>query len=144
MAETILYSIFYFIFCGALLFCVGACISYPLIWAYCTYCLSKSKNKIEWKCEETEINYDKRVTSKNDSEYKEQIEFEIAYRVKPSELNWFVRIFGNNDWDYPYPHSFYFFEEFAEEGFKKIIKDYETLGDVRKLERKEGRIKLYR
>jgi len=129
-------------FLCALSFLFG--VIYAYLQPYCRYCLYKSKNKIEWKCEETERNYDKRVTTKNDSVYKEQIEFEICYRIKPSEVNWFVRIFGNNDWNYPFSKTFWLWKDDAEKEFKGIIKEYETLDDVRKIERKEGRIKLYK
>lgn len=143
MVEAILYSIFYLIFCGALLFCVGACISVPLIYAYCSYHLGKSENKIEWKCEETEGNYERRITTAFVGKPEERIEFRIGYRVKPSELNWFVRRFGNNDWVYPFPRAFGYYKG-SEEDFNELVKDYVTLGDIRKLERKEGRITWYK
>ena len=115
---------------------------YAWLQPYCRYCLYKSKNKIEWKCEETENNYDQRIKTYFDGKPKQRIEFEICYRIKPSEVNWFVRIFGDNDWNYPFSRTFWLYEEDAEDEFKEIIKDYVTLDDVRKVERKEGRIKL--
>lgn len=117
---------------------------YAYLQPYCHYCLYKSKNKIEWKCEETEKCFDSYTKASFEGALNRWMEFEICYRIKSSEVNWFVRIFGDNDWNYPFSSSFWFYEEDAEDEFKNIIKEYETLGDVRKLERKEGRIKLYK
>ena len=129
-------------FCCAFLYALSFLfgVIYAYLQPYCHYCLYKSKNKIEWKCEETENNYDQRIKTYS----KQRIEFEICYRIKPSEVNWLVRIFGDNDWNYPFSQTFWFYEDDAEKEFKGIIKGYETLDDVRKLERKEGRIKLYK
>lgn len=133
-------DLFTVLFLCALFFLFG--MIYAYLQPYCRYCLYKPKNKIEWKCEETENNYDQRI--KNAFAGNSKIKFDICYRIKSSEVNWLVRRFGDNDWNYPFSSSFWFYEENAEEAFKNIIKDYVTLDDVRKLERKEGRIKLYK
>ena len=129
-------------FLCALSFLFG--VIYAYLQPYCHYCLYKSKNKIEWKCEETEKCFDYYTKTSFEDASNRWMEFEICYRIKPSEVNWLVRIFGDNDWNYPFDKTFWFYENDAEKEFKGIIKEYETLDDVRKLERKEGRIKLYK
>lgn len=130
------------IFLSALLFCIAVCVLYALVRPYCAYHLHKSKNKIEWKCEETERSFNKRIET-YDSITKEKGEFEIYYRTMPSEVNWFVRLFGDNDWRCPFRGNFSFYLHDGEESFKYIVKDYVTLEDVKKLEQKEGKIKWY-
>lgn len=130
------------VFLSALLFFCGVCILYVLVRPYCAYCLHKPKNKIEWKCEETESSFKKRIST-YDSITKEKSEFEISYRTMPSEVNWFVRLFGDNDWHYPFQETFLLYQDIGEEYFKNLIKDYVTLEDVKKLEQKEGKITWY-
>ena len=130
------------VFMSALLFLFGVCILYVLVRPYCAYHLHKSKNRIEWKCEETERSFNKRIST-YDSITKAKGEFEISYRTMPSEVNWFVRLFGDNDWHYPFQETFLLYQYEGEEYFKNIVKDYVTLEDVKKLEKKEGKIKWY-
>lgn len=130
------------VFLGGLFFFLGVCLLYTLVRPYCEYCLHKPKNKIEWKCEETENSFNKRIKT-YDSITKEKGEFVISYRTMPSEVNWFVRLFGDNDWHYPFQERFLFYQYDGEESFKNIVKDYVILEDVKKLEKKEGKIKWY-
>ena len=123
-------------------FCIAVSVLYALVRPYCAYHLHKSKNKIEWKCEETERSFKKRIST-CDSITKEKTEFEISYRTMPSEVNWFVRLFGVNNWQYPFQENFLLYKDNGEEQFKNLIKDYVILEDVKKLEQKEGKIKWY-
>ena len=125
------------IVCG--IFWVLSVVLFFLADYYVYHSLKNPKNKIEWKCEETENSFEKRI-----GEHEKRIDFEICYRIKPSEMNWFVRLFGNYEWHYPFRKTFFSYEEFIERDFKTMTKDYETLGDIKKLETKEGKIKLYR
>lgn len=74
---------------------------------------------------------------------KEKDEFGISYRTMPSEVNRFVRLFGDNDWHYPFQEKFLLYQYDGEEQFKNLIKDYVILEDVKKLEKKEGKITWY-
>lgn len=138
MVEAIICCVFltaFFFFCGV-------CILYALVRPYCAYHLHKSKNKIEWKCEETEGSFNKRIST-YDSITKKKAEVVISYRTMPSEVNWFVRLFGDNDWQYPFQENFLLYIDNGEESFKNIVKDYVILEDVKKLVKKEGKIKWY-
>ncbi len=130
------------VFLSALFFFMGVCILYALVQPYCAYHLHKSKNKIQWKCVETENSFNKRLTT-YDPITKEKGEFVIYYRTMPSEVNWFVRVFGDNDWKCPFQKTFLFYQYDGEESFKNVVKDYVTLEDVKKLEKKEGKITWY-
>ena len=130
------------VFLSALFFFIGVCILYALVQPYSAYHLHKSKNKIQWKCEETENSFNKRIET-YDSITKQESEFVIYYRTMPSEVNWFVRVFGDNDWKCPFQKTFLFYQYDGEESFKNIVKDYVILEDVKKLEKKEGKIKWY-
>lgn len=130
------------IFLSALFFFLAVCLLYTLVQPYCAYCLHKPKNKIEWKCEETEGSFKKRIVT-YDSIINQKSEYVISYRTMPSEVNWFVRLFGDNDWKCPFRGNFVFYQYDGEESFKNKVKDYVLLEDVKKLEQKEGKIKWY-
>lgn len=135
-------AIFCCVFLGGLFFFMAVCVLYALVQPYCAYCLRKPKNKIQWKCEETEKSFNKRIST-YDSIAKKKGEFVISYRTMPSEVNWFVRVFGDNVWHYPFQENILFYQDNGEESFKNIVKDYVILEDVKKLEQKEGKIKWY-
>jgi len=130
------------VFLSALFFFIGVCILYVLVRPYCAYHLHKSKNKIQWKCEETEKSFNKRIST-YDSIAKKKGEFVIYYRTMPSEVNWFVRLFGDNGWQCPFQEKLSLYQDNGEESFKNIVKDYVILEDVKKLEKKEGKITWY-
>lgn len=134
-----LFVVFFF---GGLFFFMAVCVLYALVQPYCVYCLHKPKNKIQWKCEETEKSFNKRIST-YDSITKKKGEFVIYYRTMPSEVNWFVRLFGDNGWQCPFQEKLSLYQDNGEESFKNLIKEYVTLEDVKKLEKKEGKITWY-
>ena len=91
---------------------------------YCNYKLHNKNNKIQWRCEETNSSKEYRLNNKSCL-----YECHVAYRILPSELNKFVRIFGDNYWKYP----FYEYKSFKDENeFKEFVSRWKTYGDIKK------------
>lgn len=88
---------------------------------YTSYQIEKKSNKIQWKCEET---YESKTTrSKSLNGY---YICNLSYRIIPTELNLFTKIFGNNDWKYVFSDI----PIQNEEDFQWNVKDYKTYGDI--------------
>ncbi len=94
-----------------------------IVQPYLNYHLHKENNKLQWKCIETQESFERR---KNhiDGIYL----CSVSYRILPSELNKFVRIFTDNDWHNPFKT----YRQFkSENDFKEFIKDWKTYGDIK-------------
>lgn len=105
-----------------------ACFIIVMVWSvftasYFKYKLYRKENKLQWRCEETWKSREDRLNNK-------RIDFEctLSYRILPSEVNKFVRVFGDNDWKYP-------FEEFLtfsnQDEFKKYVSNFITYNDIK-------------
>ena len=81
---------FSFIFIIVLIFtlcCILVSLCFYLITQpYFKYQLSKPNNKLQWRCEETELSRENRLKN-NDINY---YVCKLSYRILPSELNWFT------------------------------------------------------
>jgi len=120
---------------GGMIFGLGSGIMY-FVWKlftspYCNYKLYNKNNKIQWRCEETNSSKEKRLNNQSDL-----YECIVEYRILPSELNKFVRIFGDNDWHNP----FYDHKIFKNENeFKEFVGQWKTYADIKKyLNNKNG------
>ena len=68
-----------------------------IVWPICNYYVRRPNNLVQWEAVETEqshANYDRQITNKR--------LFDLYYRILPSDLNLFVRIFGDNEWHLKY------------------------------------------
>ena len=100
---------------------------------YCKYKLYKRNNKIQWRCVETEESMIDRLSKGgNELEFKCYLE----YRILPSEVNKFVRMFGTNCWE-PGFESYIAFPN-NEEQFKKFVSNYKTYGEIKDFHDKEN------
>lgn len=107
---------------------VVTCIIVLITWhvlttPYFRYKLNKKTNKIQWRCEETWESRQDRLNDKS-TDY----ECSLSYRVLPSELNKFVRIFGDNGWEYPFVEHLKFNNQ---DEFKKFVSNFVTYNDIR-------------
>ena len=101
---------------------------------YTNYQLNKKTNKIQWRCKET---YDSRNNFRN-GETDNHI-CNLSYRVLPSEVNKFTRIYGDNDWYKTFTHL-----KFKnEKEFKNFVKDFQTINDIKRYINKEDGILWY-
>lgn len=101
---------------------------------YTNYQLNKKTNKIQWRCEET---YDSRNNFRN-GETDNHI-CNLSYRVIPSEVNKFIRIYGDNPWCKTFTHL-----KFKnEKEFKNFVKDFQTINDIKRYLNKEDGILWY-
>lgn len=92
-------------------------IAYPIN----RYMLNRPSNKIQWRCQE---DWESSVKFKNGNTKTHTCC--LDYRVLPSELNWFTRVFGDNDWI----RVFYDVELENENDFLKYIDGLETIKDI--------------
>ena len=104
------------------------CIMLLITWQFFTcpyfwYELKKRSNRLQWKCEETYTSIEKR-------ENNEQTYYEctVCFRILPSELNWFTRVFSDNSWKYPFESKFKFENQ---DDFKKYVSKFKTYGDFK-------------
>ena len=91
------------------------------VWYYCRHKLLNRKNKIEWQCDETWDSMQKFRNKESNTHI-----CNLNYRILPSELNTFVRIFGDNDWIRVFENLS--FEN--KEDFVKFVSDFKTRGDI--------------
>ena len=98
---------------------------------YIQYCIRKRSNKIQWKCVETFESRCNFALKKQDYHM-----CELYWRVLPSELNKFVKIFGDNDWQRAFS-SYDNTKIYNKEDFLSIIEDYKTVDDIKKYNDKE-------
>ena len=111
--------------------CIMICMTWWLItFPYFYYHLHKKKNKLQWKCDETWESREHRENHESDI-----YECSVYYRILPSELNKFVRIFADNDWHNPF-HSHRQFK--SENDFKEFVKNWKTYGDFERWIDKEN------
>ena len=72
-------------FLCALSFLFG--VIYAYLQPYCRYCLYKSKNKIEWKCEETE----KKPEKYSSQSIGNHVRFSVCYSFDAIDLGYSVK-----------------------------------------------------
>lgn len=125
------------IFMVLLLAVLGAlCLLWHLtVDCYCKYKLYKRSNKIQWRCIET-------TDSINERMGKRKTDFEccLEYRILPSEVNKFVRMYGNNVWKPGFPNKFLFIDK---EHFKTFVSNYQTYGQIKDYTERENGILWY-
>ncbi len=107
---------------------VAACSLVILLWLvlttpYFKYKLHKKANKIQWRCEETWESRQDRLNGK-----RTNYECSLSFRILPSEVNKFVRIFGDNGWEHPFPEHFKFNNQ---DEFKKFVSNFVTYNDIK-------------
>ena len=124
------------------LFLIGAFVSFlsfflliMLCWMtitpYTDYQLKKKENKIQWRCQET---YESRKIFLNG---KSDVHIcDLSYRIIPSEVNKFTRIFGSNNWK----EAFTDLEFKNKEDFQKFVKNFQTINDIKTYNNKENGI----
>ena len=101
---------------------------------YTNYQLKKKENKIQWRCQET---YESRKNFLND---KSDVHIcDLSYRIIPSEVNKFTRIFGSNNWK----EAFTDLEFKNKEDFQKFVKNFQTINDIKTYNNKENGILWY-
>lgn len=108
---------------------------YGLTTPYFRYKLHKKTNKIQWRCRETWESRQDRLNNK-----RTDYECSLSYRILPSELNKFVRIFGNNSWEYPFTEYLKFNNQ---DEFKKFVNNFVTYNDIKTWIDKDNRILWY-
>lgn len=118
-------EIFTYIFAFSLVFVV-VCVVVTILWyitvdRYCDYKLYRRSNRIQWNCIETSESFTKRVISGDDT-----YQCTLIFRILPSELSKFVRIFGNNKWIPAFDTKFTFSNR---EDFVNSVKNFKTYGD---------------
>lgn len=131
------------IFCGIFVVCIVlvlTCMIVLVAWhvlttPYFRYKLYKKTNKIQWRCEETWESRQDRLNGK-----RTDYECSLGYRILPSELNKFVRIFGDNGWEYPFTEYLKFNNQ---DEFKKFVSNFVTYNDIKTWIDEENRILWY-
>ena len=124
----------------ALLFLIGAFVLFVsffllimLCWVtitpYTNYQLKKKENKIQWRCQETYESRNNFLNGKSDIHI-----CDLSYRVIPSEVNKFTRIFGSNHWK----EAFTDLEFKNKEDFQKFVKNFQTINDIKTYNNKEN------
>lgn len=116
------------------------CLILLLVWwtlttPYFKYKLYKKTNKIQWKCEETWESKQNRLNNK-----RTDYECSLSYRILPSEINKFVRIFGDNSWIYPFNTNIVFKNQ---EEFKKYVSNFVTYWDIKNWTDEDNNILWY-
>lgn len=96
--------------------------------------LKKTSNKIQWRCEETYKSREQRQNKKKDSHT-----CNISYRIIPSELGTFAKIYSNNNWETVFEDQEFMYEY----QFKEFVKNFKTVGDIRSYLDKECGILWY-
>ena len=121
--ESITCVIFIILLLAIVAFCFICLFWYMTIRQYCNYKLYQSKNRIQWRCCETTKSIELRKTGERDD-----FTCYFEYRILPSSVSKFVRIFGGNNWQSVFDH----FKTFKnKEEFKKYVSNWETYGEVR-------------
>ena len=129
----------------ALLFLIGAFVLFVsffllimLCWVtitpYTNYQLKKKENKIQWRCQETYESRNNFLNGKSDIHI-----CDLSYRVIPSEVNKFTRIFGSNHWK----EAFTDLEFKNKEDFQKFVKNFQTINDIKTYNNKENGVLWY-
>ena len=129
----------------AVLFLIGAFVLFVsffllimLCWMtitpYTNYQLKKKGNKIQWRCQETYESRNNFLNGKSDIHI-----CDLSYRVIPSEVNKFTRIFGSNHWK----EAFTDLEFKNKEDFQKFVKNFQTINDIKTYNNKENGVLWY-
>lgn len=129
----------------AVLFLIGAFVLFVsffllimLCWVtitpYTNYKLKKKENKIQWRCQETYESRNNFLNGKSDIHI-----CDLSYRVIPSEVNKFTRIFGSNHWK----EAFTDLEFKNKEDFQKFVKNFQTINDIKTYNNKENGVLWY-
>lgn len=124
MGETIAIIIFLFI----IAIIAFGMLWMAIVWPICNYYTKRPNNLVQWEAVETEeshANYDRQISNKR--------LFDLYYRILPSDLNLFVRIFATNEWKLRYENV----ELKNKEEFIEYISKYKTLMDIKN---NQGRI----
>ena len=101
---------------------------------YTNYQLKKKENKIQWRCQETYESRNNFLNGKSDIHI-----CDLSYRVIPSEVNKFTRIFGSNHWK----EAFTDLEFKNKEDFQKFVKNFQTINDIKTYNNKENGVLWY-
>ena len=101
---------------------------------YTNYKLKKKENKIQWRCQETYESRNNFLNGKSDIHI-----CDLSYRVIPSEVNKFTRIFGSNHWK----EAFTDLEFKNKEDFQKFVKNFQTINDIKTYNNKENGVLWY-
>lgn len=101
---------------------------------YTNYQLKKKENKIQWRCQETYESRKKFLNGESDVHI-----CDLSYRIIPSEVNKFTRIFGSNNWK----EAFTDLEFKNKEDFQKFVKNFQTINDIKTYNNKENGILWY-
>lgn len=99
-------------------------IKYAILRPIANFYIKNNSNKIQWKCLETQLAKEYRLNGKT------LIEFDLFYRVLPSELSNFTKFFGDNSWNYFSQEEPFKFK--SETEFKQYVSKFKTLGDIEK------------
>ena len=105
------------------------------VYHYCKYKLYQSKNRIQWRCVETTDSINGRI-----GKIRSDFECYLEYRILPSEVNKFVRMYGNNEWKPGFPDKFLFIHK---EHFKSFVSNYQTYGQIKDYTKRENGILWY-
>lgn len=97
-----------------------------IVWPICNYYTTKPSNLVQWQAVETAESYYERQKGGKRL-------FDLYFRVLPSDLNLFVRIFATNEWQLRYENV----ELEKKEDFIEYISEYKTLMDIKN---NQGRI----
>lgn len=116
-AEDIIVVIICLLF---MLFMLVITIKLIIIMPICRYYIEKEDNLIQWRAIETESSLKCRP---RDSYHW----FDLYYRILPSELNTFVRIFGSNGWEIHFGDV----KLENKEEFVNFISKHKTLADIK-------------
>lgn len=96
---------------------------YAITSSYFYFQLKKCSNILQWKCIELDDSKEKRLNGEID-----YYTCRLCYRILPSSLNKFTRIFSDNYWHYPFYSDFKFK---SKEDFKKYVSQFKTYKDIK-------------
>jgi hypothetical protein len=91
------------------------------VYPICRYFCRRRNNLLQWRCVETWESKVDRLQKQSDAYV-----CDLEYRILPSELNVFVRIFGSNGWK----HAFEKMTFKSKEEFLEFIENFKTYGDI--------------
>jgi hypothetical protein len=114
------------LFLGILVIIAFGMLWKAIVWPICNYYTTKPSNLVQWEAVETAESYYERQKGGKRL-------FDLYYRVLPSDLNLFVRIFATNEWKLRYENV----ELENKEEFIEYISEYKTLNDIKN---NQGRI----
>lgn len=111
-------------------------IKYLVLQTIANFYIKRKTNKLQWRCEETDLTNEVRLTGKDPLN-----EYLLSYKVLDSELSTFCKIFGDNDWHYFKQAETFVFE--SEDEFKKFVSNFKTYGDVKNYEELKDNIIIW-